>query len=368
MKTLLIFCLAFSQFSFCQSKSETLQGMMCHDPSASRFMQKSKTQNKNIENHESLLKGMILIKGGGFLMGASDDRGRPDEYPRHRVEVSDFYIDQTEVTNAQFAEFVKATGYVTTAEKKPDWEELKKQLPAGTQKPHDSILVEASLVFKPTKEQVPLDNPNIWWEWRKGADWKHPQGLGTSIKGKENYPVVHISWDDANAYAKWAGKRLPTEAEWEFAARGGLNDSIYPWGNAEPYEGKAKANTWEGNFPYMNIKKDNYEGLAPVKSYSANGYGLYDMAGNVWEWTSDNYNAEYYRQLDGKIVTDPKGAIESYHPGMPDTPLKSTRGGSFMCNEIYCSGYRVSARMMSSPDTGLENLGFRCVVSAKKIN
>lgn len=339
------------------------QGMMCHDPSDKRYIVKANAGD--IKENEASYKGMFLIKGGTFLMGASDDKGRPDEYPQHEVKINSFYMDETEVTNAQFSEFVKATGYITTAERKPDWEELKKQLPAGTAKPDDSLLVAASLVFRPAKQPVPLNSPGIWWEWKKGADWRHPQGPDSSIEEKGNYPVVHVSWEDANAYAKWAGKRLPTEAEWEFAARGGLKDNIYPWGNEEPYDGEAKANTWDGKFPYQNTKKDHYDGLAPVKSYSANAYGLYDMAGNVWEWTADNYHADYYQQFKGKTVANPKGAAESYDPRMPDMPLKSTRGGSFMCNEMYCSGYRVSARMMSSPDTGLENLGFRCVVSVK---
>ncbi|MEH7889625.1 formylglycine-generating enzyme family protein [Elizabethkingia meningoseptica] len=365
MKIWVIFFMAQLHFSFGQKLSGRSQGMMCHDPSANRFIQTSEIKRHIIVNNTPLFKGMVFIKGGEYFMGASDERGRPDEYPRHKVKISDFYIDETEVTNAQFAEFVMATGYITTAEIKPDWNELKKQLPAGTAKPHDSILVAASLVFKPAKEEVSLDNPAIWWEWKKGADWKHPEGPGSSIKGKENYPVIHVSWEDANAYAKWAGKRLPTEAEWEYAARGGLQDDPYPWGKEEPYEGEAKANTWDGKFPYLNTAKDHYETLAPVRSYPANAYGLYDMAGNVWEWTSDNYSSDYYREFEGKTAVDPQGPDKSYNPRIPGTSLKTIRGGSFMCNEAYCSGYRVSARMMSSPDTGLENLGFRCVIPAK---
>ncbi|MFI5138624.1 MAG: formylglycine-generating enzyme family protein, partial [Sphingobacteriales bacterium] len=228
-------------------------------------------------------EGMVWIKAGTFLMGGDNKQAAADEYPKHKVRVDGFWMDATGVTNAQFAKFVKATGYVTTAERKPDWNALKKQLPPGTPKPADSLLVAASLVFAPPAGAVSLDDYSQWWEWRKGANWKHPHGPGSSIKGKDNYPVVHIAWTDAVAYSKWAGKRLPTEAEWEWAARGGLQNKIYPWGNEPVDEGKPKANTWQGHFPDQNTLRDKYYGLAPVASFPANGYGLYDMAGNVWE-------------------------------------------------------------------------------------
>jgi formylglycine-generating enzyme required for sulfatase activity len=279
--------------------------------------------NDNI-SHE----GMVLIPAGTYMMGASDDEGRPDEYPQEKVSVKSFWIDETEVTNAAFAEFVKATGYITTAEKKPDWNELKKELPAGTEKPNDSLLVAASLVFTPPAHEVPLNDPSQWWTWTAGADWKHPQGPGSDIIGRENYPVVHVSLFDAMAYCKWAGKRLPTQAEWEWAARGGLLNNKYPWGN-DFSSSAPKANTWQGSFPDKNDMTDKYERSAPVKSFPANGYHLYDMAGNVWEWCSDAY----------------------------------LRGGSFLCNPSYCKGYRVTARSKTSPDTGLEHTGFRCVAS-----
>jgi len=309
--------------------------------------------------------GMVKIPDGEFLMGASDDEGREDEYPQHRVKVNGFWMDATEVTNAQFEKFVKATGYVTTAEIKPDWQEIKKQLPPGTPKPDESVLVAASLVFVPTTTPVDLNNVAQWWSWTEGANWKHPSGPQSDIKGKENYPVVHISWDDANAYAKWAGKRLPTEAEWEFASRGGLVDKKYFWGNEAPEQGKSKANTWDGKFPYLNSAKDKFTGAAPVKSFTPNKYGLYDMAGNVWEWCSDWYTPEYYKQLSGSIANNPKGPSKSYDPMEPRVPKKVVRGGSFLCNASYCKGYRVTARMKSSPDTSLDHTGFRCVADIK---
>ncbi|SFU70009.1 Formylglycine-generating enzyme, required for sulfatase activity, contains SUMF1/FGE domain [Pustulibacterium marinum] len=311
--------------------------------------------------------GMVKIKEGTFLMGAPDGRGRPNEYPQHTVQLDAFYIDKTEVTNAQFEAFVKATGYVTTAERDVDWEELKKQLPEGTPKPADSVLKASSLVFTPTKEAVSLNNPGVWWRWKRKADWRHPQGPKSSIEGKENFPVVHVSWEDANAYASWAGKRLPTEAEWEYAARGGLQNKPYPWGAEEPYQGKAKANTWEGNFPYQNTAQDGYTRLAPVSTFAPNNYGLFDMAGNVWEWCSDNYQNDYYSQFKDEVSDNPKGPSKGYDARQPKLSMKVVRGGSFLCNETYCSGYRASARMMSSPDTGLEHTGFRCVVSVSSL-
>ncbi len=324
------------------------------------------TDTSSITQGDSSIEGMVKIPAGEFMMGASDDEGRPDEYPQHKVKVDGFLIDATEVTNAQFEKFIKATGYITTAERKPDWEELKKQLPAGTPKPDDSLLVAASLVFTPSEQPISLDDASHWWTWTKGADWKHPDGEGSTIKGKENFPVVHISWEDAQAYCKWSGKRLPTEAEWEWAARGGLNDNKYPWGNEDIETGKAKANTWEGSFPDMNTMWDKYYDAAPVKSFVPNSYGLYDMAGNVWEWCSDWYRPDYYQQLKNQPVQNPKGPPDSYDPIEPTVPKKVVRGGSFLCNASYCKGYRVTSRMKTSPDTSLEHTGFRCVKNIPK--
>jgi formylglycine-generating enzyme required for sulfatase activity len=306
-------------------------------------------------------EGMVWIKAGQFIMGSAGNEGRPDEYPKHPVKLTGFWMDATEVTNAAFQQFVDATGYITTAEKAPVWEELKQQLPPGTPKPPDSMLVAASLVFTPPSQPVSLRDASQWWGWTKGADWRHPGGIQTSIEGKENYPVVQVSWDDANAYAAWAGKRLPTEAEWEWAARGGLSNKTYPWGEEDVDSGKAKANTWQGHFPNLNTQWDGFSGAAPVKSFPANENGLYDMAGNVWEWCSDWYHPGYYEQLSGKLAVNPPGAKQGYDPEEPTIPKRVVRGGSFLCHGSYCASYRVSARMKTSPDTGLQHTGFRCV-------
>lgn len=314
------------------------------------------------KNTQASHEGMAWVPAGTFRMGADNQQAEPDEYPKHDVTVDGFWIDKTEVTNAQFEKFVKATGYITTAERKPDWNELKKQMPPGTEKPADSLLVAASLVFVPANKPVNLNDYSQWWEWKTGANWKHPHGPGSDIKGKGNYPVVQVSWYDAVAYSKWAGKRLPTEAEWERAARGGLEDKIYPWGNEKVNEGQPKANTWEGSFPYKNTRRDHYYYLAPVSSFAPNGYGLYDMAGNVWEWCADLYNNNYYKTLNNPAgVKNPKGASKSYDPDEPYAIKRVVRGGSFLCNDSYCSGYRVSRRMKTTEDSGMEHLGFRCV-------
>lgn len=312
-------------------------------------------------NDKNSHEGMAWINGGEFLMGSSDKDGSPDEYPQHKVKLDGYWMDETEVTNAQFRKFVEATGYVTTAEKAIDWEEMKKQLPAGTPRPPDSLLAASSLVFHCPQHVVSLNDPSQWWTWVRGASWRHPQGAGSSIEGRENYPVVHVSWDDANAYANWAGKRLPTEAEWEYAARGGKISQSFPWGNEGVEASKPKANTWQGDFPNDNTGWDGFKGLAPVKSFASNGYGLFDMAGNVWEWCSDWYNSHYYAQLKESIVINPQGPSQSNDPMEPTVPKRVLRGGSFMCNASYCKGYRVSSRMKASPDTGLEHTGFRCV-------
>ena len=240
-------------------------------------------------------EGMVFIQGGNFEMGsdgnikADGEKGYvgSDEFPKHQVEINSFWMDATEVTNIQFKAFIEATGYVTTAEIAPDWEEIKKSLPPGTLRPPDSVLAPASLVFIQTDGPVLLQDYSQWWRWTIGANWKHPFGPGSNIEGKDDYPVVHISWDDAQSYCKWSGKRLPTEAEWEYASRGGQINQIYSWGNEHINKGISKTNSWEGDFPYNNELNDGYLYTAPVKSYLPNGYGLYDMAGNVWEWCQE---------------------------------------------------------------------------------
>lgn len=304
--------------------------------------------------------GMVLVPAGEFEQGGDNEQAAADEYPKHRVKLNNFWIDATEVTNAQFAEFIKATGYVTTAEKKPDWEELKKQLPEGTPKPDETVLVASSLVFRSPGHAVPLNDYSQWWEWKAGADWRHPQGPESNINDKGNHPVVHVSWYDAQAYAKWAGKRLPTEAEWEYAARGGLKNNIYPWGNESVNSGAPRANFWQGHFPDKNTEQDKFYKAAPVKSFAANGYGLYDVAGNVWEWTADLYHDKYYEEVKSG-ATNPKGPGTSFDPDEPSASKRVMRGGSFLCNDSYCSGYRVARRMKSTEDSSMEHLGFRCV-------
>ena len=340
---------------------ETKDGMLsCETNLPSRFVVAT-NDSSNITAGKASHEGMIFINAGEFLMGASDAEGRPDESPQHKVQVDGFWIDATEVTNKQFKNFVDATGYITTAEKIPEWEELKTQLPAGTPKPPDSLFFAASLVFTAPSHVVDLNDVSQWWSWKKGASWKHPQGEGSNLTGKENYPVVHVSYFDALAYCKWAGKRLPTEAEWEYAAKGGNKTDKYFWGNEEVEEGKPKANTWQGSFPDKNTDWDKFDRAAPVKSFQPNGYGLYDMAGNVWEWTADWYDENYYKTLGGKISVNPKGPLQSNDLMEPTVPKRTVRGGSFLCNASYCKGYRINARMKTSQDTGLEHTGFRAV-------
>ena len=332
-------------------------------PTQTRF-----SSSVSTTSHEKLdvnLKEMALIPGGSFSMGGDDDQAWRDEYPKHMVVVDSFWMDVHEVTNAQFSAFVEATGYLTTAEKVVDWEEIKKELPPGTPKPDASQLAPASLVFVPADKPVSLLDVSQWWQWRQGANWRQPEGPGSSIVGKDNHPVVHVSWFDAVAYCDWVGKRLPTEAEWEYASRGGLTDAVYAWGNEDLRSGKPKANTWEGAFPYRNDKSDGFYFTAPVQSYQANNYGLYDIAGNVWEWCADLYHEDYYKTLAGKTTHNPQGPKTSYDSNEPYALKRVSRGGSFLCHESYCSGYRNSMRMKTTPDTGSMHTGFRAVVSLR---
>jgi formylglycine-generating enzyme required for sulfatase activity len=328
---------------------------------------KNQTQIKT-EEQISQIPGMVWISGGIYDMGASDgDRmALPHEKPKHTVKVDGFYMDETEVTNAQFSRFIEATNYITTAERPVDWELIKQQLPPGTPKPHDSLLLPGSLLFKKTKESVPnLYDFSQWWRWTNGANWKQPEGKGSSIDGKDNHPVVHVSYEDAMAYCHWAGRRLPTEAEWEFAARGGKQDKIYFWGDLTD-KLSSYVNSWEGEFPVDNTQADGFEKSAPVKTYPPNGYGLYEISGNVWEWTSDWYSSQYYQYCrENSITNNPKGPNEAFNPNNPYVDERVIRGGSFLCNASYCASYRVSSRMATDPNTSLEHLGFRTVMDLK---
>jgi formylglycine-generating enzyme required for sulfatase activity len=320
---------------------------------------------------------MVLIPGGEFTMGSEAEYAQANEKPAHRVKVSPFFLDARPVTNAEFAKFVEATGYVTVAERPVDWEEMKKQVPPGTPKPPDEMLLPGSLVFTPSTGPVDLRNMANWWTWTTGADWRHPEGPQSNLQGRENHPVVQVAWDDAVAYAKWAGKRLPTEAEWEFAARGGKDGLRYAWGNEERVDGTYRANRWTGAFPYQNSKEDGFAGTSPVGSYPANAYGLYDMGGNVWNWCSDVYHGGAFTARSGtEVCCDPAGpstgAAErplAGDPSPPDVPgnlRRVTKGGSFLCAPNYCESYRPAARRGVPPDTGSSHVGFRCARSVSE--
>ena len=264
--------------------------------------------------------GMIWIPGGAFAMGSpdSDPLSHSVEKPAHEVKLSGFWMDETEVTNAAFEKFIKATGYVTLAEKDLDWEILKQQVPPGTPKPPAEMLKAGSMVFTPPDGPVPLDDIRGWWSWVHGADWRHPEGPDSNLEGREDHPVVHVAWVDAAAYAKWAGKRLPTEAEWEFAARGGLK-SHFTWGDEPFSDEKPQANIWQGEFPHQNTKADGHLRTAPAKSYPKNGYGLYDMSGNVWEWCADWWRVDLYRHRAGKgdPIVNPEASTAPHRPAPP---------------------------------------------------
>ncbi len=292
--------------------------------------------------------GMICIPGGNFEMGGNGAQARQDELPLHKIELDTFWMDETEVTNVQFRSFIESTGYITTAEK--DFEFTSGQGELIHQR-------AGALVFQKTNDPSGVDS---WWKFVEGANWKHPQGPSSGISGKDDYPVAQISWLDAVEYCKWSGKRLPTEAEWEYAARGGIKHAVYPWGDETLGTGKQKCNSWNGNFPSQNSLKDGYERSSPVRSYAPNGFGLYDMAGNVWEWCGDWYDADYY-----KVCVEKNIFKNIYGPNASPSREKVIRGGSFLCNDSYCSGFRVSARMKTSPETGLEHTGFRCVKDYK---
>jgi sulfatase modifying factor 1 len=313
-------------------------------------------------------EGMVWIPGGEYSMGAADPRemnhGGPDAMddarPIHRVYVDGFWMDKVEVTNEEYARFVKATGYKTVAERTPRAEDFPGAPPEN--------LVAGSVVFTPTSQPVPLNDHYQWFAYIKGANWRHPTSPASSIKGSEKYPVVQIAYEDAETYAKWAGKRLPTEAEWEFAARGGLTGKIYIWGDELNPNGKWMANSYQGQFPIKEVSEDGAEGITKVAKYPANGYGLYDMAGNVWEWCNDWYRPDYYSILASAsaVARNPKGPTESYDPGEPAEKKRVHRGGSFLCSDQYCTRYMVGTRGKGEISSASNHVGFRCVKNAAK--
>lgn len=311
--------------------------------------------------------GMVWIPGGEFSMGARDPRGdlcggsesMDDARPIHRVRVDGFWMDRTEVTNAEFAQFVAATGYVTVAERVPRAEDFP-GVPA-------TMLVAGSAVFTPPAGPVPLTHVLAWWTYVPGASWRHPAGPGSDLQGREHHPVVHVAYEDAATYAQWAGKALPTEAEWEFAARGGRSGELYPWGDELNPDGRWLANIFEGHFPDADSAADGYKGIAPVARFPANGYGLHDMSGNVWEWCADWYRPDSYERdvaaAGGGVVVNPRGPAEreSFDPAEPGMAKRVQRGGSFLCTDQYCTRYMTGTRGKGAPDTGSNHLGFRCV-------
>ncbi len=293
---------------------------------------------------------MVWIPGGTFQRGSVEEF---DAQPVREIAIDGFWMDRTEVTNAQFAAFVTATGYVTVAEKAPD--------PRVFPDAPRELLVPGSIVFSPPAGKVDFGRPLSWWRYQAGANWRHPEGPDSSIDGRADDPVVHVCWDDAEAYARWAGKRLPTEAEWEYAARGALDRKQYVWGDEFRPEGRWNANTWQGRFPTQNSAADGYVRTARVGSFPPNGFGLYDMAGNVWEWCADWYRPDAYTSAQSR---NPRGPESSFDPDEQGVPKRVMRGGSFMCSDEYCGRYRPGSRGKGAPDSGASHIGFRCVCSA----
>jgi formylglycine-generating enzyme required for sulfatase activity len=300
---------------------------------------------------------MVWIAGASFSMGSNDFY--PEERPVHRVSVDGFWIDEHPVTVAEFDRFVKATGHVTVAERRPD--------PAEYPDAEPDLLVAGSLVFQKTDGPVDLAEPRNWWAWVPEAEWRRPEGPGSDVASRETHPVVHVAYEDAAAYAAWAGKALPTEAEWELAARGGLEDAIFTWGDEHQPVGRPMANAWQGEFPWQNLRTDGYEGTSPVKSFPANGFGLFDMAGNVWEWTEDYFAP---RRAGGEQrsccaphnprVASPERSLAMHEPAAR-IPRRVIKGGSHLCAPNYCLRYRPAARQGEAIDTSTGHIGFRCV-------
>jgi sulfatase modifying factor 1 len=312
--------------------------------------------------------GMRWIPPGDFARGSDESYAMPNECPAAQVHIDGFWIDEHDVTNAEFRRFVESTSYVTTAERPVDWEAMKKQLPAGTPKPPDEMLTPGALVFVPPDHPVALDDLSVWWRWTPGANWRHPQGPGSDIVGKDDVPVVQVSWFDAMAYAKWAGKRLPSENEWEYAAWGGQQASgrRYYWGNQfRSPDGTFHCNTFTGTFPNHDTGEDHFTGPSPVNAFPPNGFGLRDAAGNVWQWTAD----AYVDRRDNSVPTPQSSAACCDVGSTTDdsTIQRVVKGGSFLCSESYCESYRPSARRGVTPDTASVHTGFRCAVSASQV-
>jgi len=321
--------------------------------------------------------GMAWVPSGEFLMGSDSKKDQANERPVHRVKVKAFWMDTTHVTNDQFAQFIKETHYKTTAEQIPDWDTIKVQLPPGVPRPPASVLVPGAMVFIGTKNKVRLDDYSQWWAFVPGTNWKHPTGPKSNIDGKGNHPVVQVSYEDVQAYAKWSGKRLPTEAEWEFAARGGLSQATYVLGDQFEQNGKPPANIWDVKKrafpvltdPLMDETATGEAGTTEVRTYPQNGYGLFDMTGNAWQWVADWYRADYFsmqvKEHGNQVIVNPPGPSDSYDPADTDTPVNAPkrviRGGSFLCNEDYCLSYRPSARRGSDPYSPMSHIGFRLV-------
>jgi formylglycine-generating enzyme required for sulfatase activity len=306
---------------------------------------------------------MVWVPGGVFWMGSEEF---PDAQPAHNVSVVAYWMDKTEVTNARFRCFVDEAKYLTTAEKAPDLTEIMRQLPKDAPAPKKDDLVPGSLVFAPPASKVRLDDIGQWWKWTPGASWRHPEGAGSDLAGRDTHPVVHVSYDDALAYCAWRSKkesgtfRLPTEAEWEFAARGGLDRKTFTWGDDFKPDGKLMANTWQGEFPHRNTREDGFYGTAPVASFPANGFGLHDMAGNVWEWCADWYHVNYYSISPKRNPPGPRSSNDPFEPGIPK---RVHRGGSYLCSDEYCKRYVPGARGKGDPHSTTNHLGFRCVRS-----
>ncbi|MBI3804202.1 MAG: formylglycine-generating enzyme family protein [Nitrospirae bacterium] len=364
--TWLVILIVMAAITWSMSSTRDMRATAASEPVPATFLP---TIPNTVPSPGPAPKGMVWIPGGEFSMGAADPVERDmnnvgmnatnDSRPIHRVYMDGFWMDETDVTNEQFEKFVSETGYITVAERTPRPEDFPGAPPEN--------LVAGSVVFSPPDHPVPLDNHFRWWSYVKGANWRHPIGPKSSIKGKEKYPVVQVAYEDALAYAKWAGKRLPTEVEWEFAARGGLTGKAYVWGDQFHPDGKWMANTHQGHFPDQDKGEDGFVGIAPVAQFQSNGYGLYDMAGDVWQWTSDWYRPDYYAQLarlDG-VARNPKGPESAYDPSEPGEKKRVLRGGSFLCTEQYCSRYMVGTRGKGEVSTGTNHLGFRCVQDAK---